>query len=167
MASADVLVDAFERVHEVVHHVVDGLTPEQLAMRIDGKSNSIAWLIWHLTRIQDDHIADAADLEQIWTSKGWNERFGLPFNDGETGYGMGDKQVAEVTVSSGELLTGYFDEVHQQTLDYVRRLPDSELTRIVDERFDPPVQLGVRLVSVISDDLQHAGQAAFVRGLLG
>jgi hypothetical protein len=167
MASADVLVDAFERVHEVVHHVVDGLTPEQLAMRIDGKSNSIAWLIWHLTRIQDDHIADAADLEQIWTSKGWNERFGLPFNDSETGYGMGDKQVAEVKVSSGELLTGYFDEVHQQTLDYVRRLPDSELTRIVDERFDPPVQLGVRLVSVISDDLQHAGQAAFVRGLLG
>jgi uncharacterized damage-inducible protein DinB len=166
MASADVLVDAFERVHEAVHEAVDGLSPEQLAMRLDGKANSIAWLIWHLTRVQDDHIAAAAGLPQIWTTKGWNERFGLPFDEHETGYGMGQKQVAAVTVSSGELLTGYFDEVHQQTLDYVRRLPDSELTRIVDERWDPPVQLGVRLVSVISDDLQHAGQAAFVRGLL-
>jgi Protein of unknown function (DUF664) len=166
MASADVLVDAFERVHEVVHHTVDGLSPERLATRVDGTSNSIAWLIWHLTRVQDDHIASAAGLEQVWTSKGWNARFGLPFDDSETGYGMRDAQVAAVTVSSGELLTGYYDEVHQQTLEYVRRLPDSELTRIVDERFDPPVQLGVRLVSVISDDLQHAGQAAFVRGLL-
>ncbi len=166
MASTDVLVDAFERVHEVVHHVVDGLTAEQLATRVDGRSNSIAWLIWHLTRIQDDHIADAAGLEQVWTSKGWNARFALPFHDRETGYGMGDAQVAAVRVSSGELLTGYYDAVHQQTLDYVRRLRDSDLTRIVDERFDPPVQLGVRLVSVISDDLQHAGQAAFVRGLI-
>jgi hypothetical protein len=164
MASADVLVDAFERVHEVVHHVVDGLSPEQLAVRLDDKSNSIAWLVWHLTRIQDDHIADAAGIAQIWTTKGWNERFGLPFKDSETGYAMGDAQVAEVRATA-ELLTGYFDEVHQQTLDYVRRLPDSELTRIVDKRWDPPVQLGVRLVSVISDDLQHAGQAAFIRGV--
>ena len=166
MASADVLVDAFERVHEVVHHVVDGLNPAQLEFRVDGTSNSIAWLIWHLARVQDDHIADAAGIPQVWTSKGWCERFGLPFEPGEIGYGMGSAQVSDVKVSSGELLTGYFDEVHQQTLDYVRRLPDSELTRIVDERWDPPVQLGVRLVSVISDDLQHAGQAAFVRGLL-
>jgi hypothetical protein len=166
MASADVLVDAFERVREVVHQVVDGLTPEQLTFRVDGESNSIGWLLWHLTRIQDDHIADVASLAQVWTAKGWYERFGLPFDAGETGYGMDHEQVSAVRVSAGELLTGYYDEVHQQTLEYLRRLPDSELTRVVDERWNPPVQLGVRLVSVISDDLQHAGQAAFIRGLL-
>ena len=32
--------------------------------------------------------------------------------------------------------------------------------------WDPPVTLGVQLVSVIADDLQHAGQAPFVRGIL-
>ncbi len=165
MASADVLVDAFERVHEVVHHTVDGLTPDQLATRVDGSSNSIAWLVWHLTRVEDDHIADAAGIDQVWTSKGWYDRFGLPFDQGETGYGMDDQQVDAVKATADQL-TGYFDAVLQQTLDYVRRLPDSELTRIVDDRWDPPVQLGVRLVSVISDCLQHAGQAAFVRGLV-
>ena len=45
-------------------------------------------------------------------------------------------------------------------------LTDADLPRVVDERWDPPVTLGVRLVSVISDCLQHAGQAAFVRGIL-
>jgi Protein of unknown function (DUF664) len=165
MASADVLVDAFDRVHEVVHHTVDGLTPDQLAARVDGTSNSIAWLIWHLARVEDDHIADAAGADQVWTSKGWYERFGLPFEPGEIGYGMDSGHVDAVKATADQL-TGYFDAVHQQTLDYVRRLPDAEMTRIVDDRWDPPVQLGVRLVSILSDCLQHAGQAAFVRGLV-
>ncbi len=165
MASADVLVDAFERVHDVVHQTVDGLNPDQLVTRLEGKANSIAWLVWHLARVEDDHIADAAGIEQIWTSKGWYDRFGLPFEPAELGYGMDHDQVDQVKATA-DLLTGYFDAVHQQTLEYVRQLPDSELTRIVDERWDPPVRLGVRLVSVISDCLQHAGQAAFVRGLV-
>jgi hypothetical protein len=166
MASADVLVDAFERVHEVVHHTVDGLRPDQLATRVDGASNSIAWLVWHLARVQDDHVADAAGIDQVWTSKGWYERFALPFEPGAHGYGMSEAEVSAVKATAEQLI-GYFDAVHQQTLDYVSGLQDSDLSRIVDERWDPPVTLSVRLVSVLSDCLQHAGQAAFVRGLLG
>jgi hypothetical protein len=74
--------------------------------------------------------------------------------------------VAAVRVESGELLVGYHDAVHQQTTRYLERLSDADLDRIVDRSWDPPVSLGVRLVSVIADDLQHAGQAAFVRGIL-
>ena len=70
-----------------------------------------------------------------------------------------------VQVASGDLLLGYHDAVHEQTIRYVERLTDADLSRIVDESWDPPVSLDVRLVSVISDDLQHAGQAAFVRGV--
>jgi hypothetical protein len=166
MTSAELLVDAFGRIRAVVHRVVDGLTPEQLAFRVDPEANSIAWLVWHLTRIQDDHLADPAGAEQVWTSKGWVERFGLPFDPRDTGYGHGPEEVAEVRVGSGELLTGYHDAVYQQTIRYVEGLEDTDLGRIVDRAWDPPVSLGVRLVSVIADDLQHAGQAAFVRGIL-
>jgi hypothetical protein len=166
MTSAGVQLEAFDRVRSPVHHVVKGLSPEQLSERVDGRSNSIAWLIWHLTRIQDDHLADAAGFEQVWTADGWSQRFGLPFGDSETGYGHSDDQVSAVTVSSGELLTGYYDAVHEQTVGYVETLKESDLPRIVDDSFDPPVELGVRLVSVISDDLQHVGQAALVRGLV-
>ena len=63
-------------------------------------------------------------------------------------------------VDSGELLVGYYDAVHEQTVRYVERLSDADLARIVDRSWDPPVTLGVRLVSVIADDLLHAGQAA-------
>ena len=131
----------------------------------DGQANSITWLIWHLTRIQDDHIADAAGTGQVWLDGGWAARFGLPLDPADTGYGHDDAAVAAVRVPSGELLTGYHDAVFEQTTRYVAGLADDDLDRVVDKRWDPPVTLGVRLVSVISDDLQHVGQAAYVRGL--
>lgn len=165
MTIADVLTDAFGRVRDEVHASVDGLTDEQLAYRIDGSANSIAWLVWHLTRIQDDHVCGVAGTEQAWTSDGWAKRFNLPFSDRATGYGDTSEDVIAVRVSA-ELLTAYYDAVHERTLRYVAGLTDADLPRIVDEGWDPPVTLGVRLVSVISDDLEHAGQAAFVRGIL-
>jgi uncharacterized damage-inducible protein DinB len=166
MTSTDLLTDAFERIREAVYQVVDGLTPEQLGYRIDKGANSIAWLVWHLTRIQDDHVADAAGAEQVWTSQGWVERFGLPFGPRDTGYGHRPADVAAVQVASGRLLVGYHDAVHRQTTGWVEGLVDADLARIVDRSWDPPVSLGVRLVSVIADDLQHAGQAALVRGVV-
>jgi uncharacterized damage-inducible protein DinB len=166
MTSAQLLTDAFERIRGVVHRAADGLTPDELAFRITDDANSVAWLLWHLTRIQDDHVAGVAGTPQVWTSQGWAERFGLPFDASETGYGHGREEVAAVRVESASLLTGYHDAVHDQTIEYVGGLTDDDLPRIVDRSWDPPVTLGARLVSVIADDLQHAGQAAFVRGVV-
>jgi uncharacterized damage-inducible protein DinB len=167
MTSADLLADAFGRIREDVHWAVEGLDPDQLAYRIVGQANSIAWLVWHLTRVQDDHIADAAQISQLWTAHGWAERFGLPFPPSDTGYGHASGEVDAVKVESGQLLTDYHDAVHAQTIKYVQGLKDADLDRIVDKRWDPPVTLGVRLISVIDDNTQHAGQAAFVRGIVG
>jgi uncharacterized damage-inducible protein DinB len=161
---AELLTDAFGRVQETVHEAVDGLSAAMLAARLDDDANSIAWLCWHLARVQDDHVADAFGVEQVWP--GFIERFGLPFGSGATGYGHSSAQVALVRIASGELLTSYHDAVHAQTVALVSAVTDADLSRVVDERWDPPVTLGVRLVSVISDGLQHAGQAAFVRGVL-
>jgi Protein of unknown function (DUF664) len=168
--TAELLTDAFGRIREVVHRAVDGLSPGQLAFRPESEANSIAWLVWHLTRIQDDHVADVARRGQVWTSdrdgQSWADRFGLPFAVSATGYGHGPEAVAAVQVKSGEVLTAYYDAVHEETIAYVRGLTDADLDRIVDRNWDPPVTLAVRLVSVISDDLQHAGQAAYLRGLI-
>ncbi len=166
MTSSDLLADAFGRIRGTVHQVVGGLSPQQLTFRPDEQANSIAWLIWHLTRVEDDHIAGAAQTSQVWMADGWAARFALPFDDTATGYGQPADAVAAVRVDSAELLTDYHDAVYTEAIRYVQRLSDADLGRIVDERWDPPVTLGVRLISVISDGLQHAGQAAYVRGLV-
>jgi len=164
MSVAELLVDGFGRIREVVHEVLDGLTLEDLTYRADEQANSIDWLIWHLTRVQDDHVATAAGVEQVWP-EGWMQRAGLPFAATEIGYGQDPVLVAEVRLPP-DLLVGYHDATYAQTISFVNGLRDADLSRIVDRAWDPPVTLGVRLVSVLSDDLQHAGQAAFIRGLI-
>jgi uncharacterized damage-inducible protein DinB len=164
--TSDVYLDAFSRIREVVFEVLDGLGPAQLAYREGSEANSIAWLVWHLTRIQDDHVCAVAGREQIWVAQGWAERFGLDLDVRDTGYGHNPDQVAAVKADA-ELLSDYHQAVYENTADYLNGLTSGDLDHIVDRRWDPPVTLGVRLMSVVADDLQHAGQAAFVRGLIG
>ncbi|POX58950.1 hypothetical protein C3492_35150 [Streptomyces sp. Ru62] len=166
MHAKDILIDGYGRIQEEVHAALDGLGPDELHHRPAAGANSIAWLVWHLTRVQDDHVADAFDLDQVWLAQGWEKRFGLDLPQHDIGYGHTPAKVAKVRVESADLLTGYYDAVHEQTLGCLRGLAAKDLERIVDERWDPPVSLGVRLVSVLSDDLQHVGQAAYLRGLL-
>jgi uncharacterized damage-inducible protein DinB len=166
MNTSELLIDAFGRIADAVHGACEDLDAADLAWRADPAANSIAWLVWHLARVQDDHVSAVAGREQVYTALGWYHRFGLPFPADAIGYGFTPEQVGLVQVASPDLLTGYYDAVHQATAEFVAGLSDSDLDRVVDSSWDPPVTLGVRLVSVANDDLQHAGQAAFLRGLV-
>jgi uncharacterized damage-inducible protein DinB len=163
--ATELLVDALGRVQETVHTVVEGMSRDQLTRRLEGEANPIAWLVWHLTRIQDDHIAGVAGSEQVWHTDGWVDRFGLPLGRDDDGFGHTSEQVSAVVVEA-DLLLGYHDAVHDRSVAYLRTVADEELSRIVDRSWDPPVTLAVRLVSVVNDCMQHVGQAAFVRGVL-
>lgn len=162
---ADLLRDGFGRLPELVHAAVDGLTDDDLAVRLDADANSVAWLVWHLARVQDDHVAAAFGSDELWEADGWRERFALPDDVTGIGYGHSPAQVGAVRASA-ELLTGYHDAVHARTLELVGTVTADDLDRVVDPDRDPPVTLGVRLVSVLQDVLEHVGQAAFVRGVL-
>jgi uncharacterized damage-inducible protein DinB len=172
MSGSDVLVEAFGRIPDAVSRAVDGLDAGQLAHRprlSDGPGaagNSIAWLIWHLTRVQDNHLADAAERDELWLTDGWAEKFGLGLPREDTGYGHSSGDVDKVQVGSGELLLDYHRAVHARSLTFIESLSETDLNRIIDTSWDPAVTLRVRLVSVIEDCLQHAGQAAYLRGLL-
>lgn len=160
----ELLHDHFGRIRELVQDTCQGLTEAVGTYRPDPDANTIDWLLWHAARVQDDHIAGLAGVEQAWTAGGWYERFGLPFDPAAHGYGQTSQEVSTVVVSA-DLLDGYHAAVHAATLAYVDRITVDELARIVDTRWDPPVTAAVRIVSVIGDCLQHLGQAAYVRGL--
>jgi len=156
MLSTELLVEAFGRIRGVVHSALKDASIEVLTFRADPEANTIAWLVWHLTRVQDDHIADLM-------AGGWVDRFKLPFEPSATGYSQSAADVAAVRPDP-ELLEGYYEAVHARTIDYLGTLTEPDFARIVDTSWDPPVTLAVRLVSILSDDLQHAGQASLLRG---
>jgi hypothetical protein len=160
----EILRDAFTRLIEHVDGITDDLGDDVSFYRPTPAANSIAWLIWHSARIQDAQIAQIAGIEQVWFSAGWVDRFALDLPRDAHGYGHTAAEVAKVRAPAG-LLAGYYHAVHKMTLEYIATVTDTELARIVDEDWDPPVTASVRLVSIIDDCAQHLGQAAYIRGM--
>lgn len=160
------LLEVYGRIPPLAEGAVDGLTAEQLATAPAPDANPIGWLVWHLTRVQDHHVAELMGAEQIWVTGDWAARCGLEPDPSNTGYGHRPEQVRSVRPDSPETLLGYLDAVHERTCGLLAGLSADDLDRVVDQRFDPPVTMGVRLVSIADDCMEHAGQAAYVRGLL-
>lgn len=165
MDVSELLVDGLGRVRDEIPAVLDGLDEAALTWRPGRDANTIGWIVWHLARVQDDHIAEVAGEGQAWLENGWEERFGLPFSPEAHGYGHTPEEVGQVRGVSAQLLAGYYADVVERSLAYVASLSPHDLDRIVDTRWDPPVTLGARLVSVVGEVYAHTGQAGYVRGL--
>lgn len=166
MDTRELLTDAFHRLPPLVRHHVAGADDHLLHARLDADANPLAWLLWHTIRVQDVQVADLAGREQVWTAEGWVDRFALPLEPDDHGYGHRREQVAGVRVVDPGLLVGYQDAVTAMIDDYLAEVDADELARVVDDRYDPPVTAGVRLVSILGDAWQHLGQAGYLRGLL-
>jgi hypothetical protein len=166
MDVAELLIETYGRIPPVARRAVEGLRTDQLTEPPGPGRNTIAWLVWHLARVQDAQVADVAGHDQLWTTGDWAERMGRAPDPSDTGYGYSAEEVLAVRPPDGRLLLDYLDAVADQTERYLGGLGPSDLDAVVDENWDPPVTLGVRLVSVADDCVQHAGQAAYVRGLL-
>lgn len=162
-----VLLELFGRVAPLAGHAVEGLTVGQLRKSPAPGTNSIGWLVWHLARVQDHHIAELLDTDQVWVSGEWAQGFGLEADPSNIGYGHSAEEVAAVKADGPQALLDYLDAVEARTRQMIQELTPVDLDRIVDRRWDPHVSLGVRLVSIADDSLQHVGQACYLRGLFG
>jgi hypothetical protein len=160
------LIELYGRIGPLARDAVEGIDAEGLTTAPVPGTNPIGWLVWHLARVQDHHVAEILESEQIWVSGDWAGRFGLDPDPSNTGYGHTADDVRSVRPVGPEALLDYLDEVGSRARTMIEGLSPADLDRIVDRRWDPPVTLGVRLVSIADDSLQHAGQAAYVRGLL-
>ena len=163
---ASLLLELYGRVPPLARAAVEGLDRRQLAASPLPGTNPIGWLIWHLTRVQDHHVAELLNAGQLWVGAGWALRFGLEPDPSNTGYGHAPDDVATIRPERPGLLLEYLEAVDARTRTMLRDFTSADLDRVVDRSWDPPVTLGVRLVSIADDSLQHVGQAAYVRGLL-
>lgn len=102
------------------------------------------------------------DGEQEWVDGNWAPRFGLEPDPWNMGYGHTPEQVASVRPSV-QVLLDYYDAVWARARTVLEGATTADLVRVVNENWDPPVTMGVRLVSIVDDDVQHAGQAWYLR----
>ena len=162
----DLLGDLFGRVDEHVDEILDGLDAADLTRQPGAGTNPIGWLLWHIARVEDAQIADLLGEDQLWASGTWAAGFGLDPDPSNHGYGHTPAEVAAVRPESTAAVREYAHAVRRRTDEFLATLTPADLDRIVDEAWDPPVTMGVRLISIVDDQIQHAGAAAYVKGLL-
>ena len=163
----ELITDGYGRVLEELEVALTGMTQADLDQQPHPDCNSMGWLAWHLTRVQDDHIADLMGEEQLWLKDGWYARFNRAPDAKDIGWGHSSEQVSAFRSPDVETLLAYHRAVLEQTKRYIATLSLADLDRELNEPwFQPLPTVGVRLVSIMSDDLQHAGQVAYLRGLL-
>lgn len=167
MDVAGVFLELYGRIPPLARQAVEGVELDRLTSPPSPGTNPIAWLVWHLSRVQDHHVSELLETDQLWVTGHWAGSFGLAPDASNTGYGHTAEEVALVRPHCAEALLDYLGAVHARTGAMLRDLRPPDLDRVVDRAWDLPVTLGVRLVSIADDCLQHAGQAAYARGLLG
>ena len=158
------IMDIYVRISQVLEKALEGLATDDLNKQPHPDCNSMGWLTWHLTRGQDRAIADLMGEEQLWIKDDWHARFNRPPDPKDTGFGHSLEDLGAFKSPDARTLLAYHHAVLERTKHYVSNLSANDLKRELNNPVFPTV--GVRLVGVISDNLQHAGQVAYVRGLL-
>jgi uncharacterized protein DUF664 len=166
MDVSSLFLELYGRIPPLARQAVDGTDAASLMRVVAPGTNPIGWLVWHAARVQDHHVAELLETEQLWIRDDRARHFGLEPDPGNTGYGHDPTDVAAVRPEGPDALLDYLDAVTSRTRELLVGVTPDALDRIVDRRWNPPVTLGVRLVSVADDSLQHLGQAAYLRGLL-
>ena len=144
-----------------------GLTAEELCWRPDPDCNPMGWLMWHLTRVQDNHLAAMRGEEHAWVTERWYERFGRSADPADRGRGHTSEQVAAFRAPDVETLVDYYRAVRAHADAFLDGLSEEQLERPVPNLSgDGTVPMRVRLEMALVDSLQHSGQIAYLRGLL-
>jgi hypothetical protein len=163
----ELIVDSYDRLPDLVEEALAGVRTTDLDWQPRPGTNPLGWTVWHLTRVQDAQIADLMGEADLWTRDGWHQKFGRPPDHDDSGYGHTAEQVRAFRSPSAKVQLDYLRAVTDRTKRYVASLTPAELDRELDESWqDSPPTVAVRIVSIVADCHQHAGEASYIRGLL-
>jgi hypothetical protein len=163
----ELIVDGYDRLPELMEEVLAGVRTADLDWPPRPGCNPLGWTVWHLTRVEDGQIADLMGEADLWTRDGWHRKFDRAPDHDDSGYGHTTAQVRAFRSPSAKVQLDYLRAVTDRTKQYLASLSPADLDRELDEAWQqPPPTVAVRIVSVLADCHQHAGEASYIRGLL-
>jgi len=163
----ELIVDAYDRLPELVEEALAGVGPADLDRPPQPGANPLGWTVWHLTRVQDGQIADLMEApdQDLWTRDGWHAKFNRRADHDDSGYGHSAAEVRTFRSPSAKVQLDYLRAVTRRTKDYLATLTPADLDRPLEPGPDPST-VAIRLVSIVTDCHWHAGEASYIRGLL-
>ncbi len=166
VSPVDPVILAMERNWEMIDGALEGLDEETMARQPTSECNSVAWILWHLTRVTDMFIhSRLRDLTQVWVSEGWHQKFGMPPDEEDRGVGWTAAQVAQWQPPSKEVQLAYYQAVKNHARDFLANITPEELERtIVMNPVPEPRTVAVCMGQMVWDTVAHGGQIGYLRG---
>jgi hypothetical protein len=159
--------DLVHRIAADLDAVLDGLEPAALDDAVAAHTNSIGWLLWHLTRSHDRNVSELRGTPQLWLAEGWHVRFGRAADPRDTGYGHTADQVTAFRSPAPEIIRGYHQAVVRLIDAYLAEASAVDPARVtVSPTLGDTRSVQSRLVGVLVEGLEHVGQAALLGGML-
>ena len=166
MSGIQTTVSAMERNWQMVTSAVAEVDEDTMATRPNADSNSMSWLIWHMTRVADRFIHfRLMEKPQIWTVDAWHEKFNMAADPDDFGMGWTNEQAAAWQAPLKKVLMDYFNTVNSAVAGYLRSLSEADLEREINWTAPTATMpVGEALSILVWDNIVHGGQVAYLRG---
>ncbi len=160
----DLVIMSLEENTGYVAQAVKELTQDELAWMPKPHSNSIAFLMWHLARVEDLWIQRLIQGgKDIYETDGWYKKFGTPAQDGGMGYDVAKLKAWPVPKLA--LLKEYAAAVRKNTIKFVKSLTEKQLEEVKDYHFFKNT-VGWALSHLVSEVGEHSGQIGYIKGMM-
>ncbi|MBI2329057.1 MAG: DinB family protein [Chloroflexi bacterium] len=162
MEAREVILRSLEQSQSYLTRALAGLTQEEAVWCPATESNSIAFIFWHMTRVEDFFVNRVIQRRDVlYEAEGWREKLGTPVQD--TGYGYTAEQLQAWPVPKLEVMRGYAKSVREKTLAFLKSVTPQRLSELA--RPDrPPDTVGAILTRITTEIALHVGQIAYLRG---
>jgi len=163
MEAKELILMSLEQSQGYLNKALDGLTQEEAAWRPNAECNSIAFILWHMTRVEDFFVNRVIQREnELYEAEGWREKLGTPPK--ETGYQYAAEQLQTWPVPQLEVLRGYASSVIEKTLAFLKSVPPQKLSEVPHPDRSPD-SIGATLGHISTEIALHVGQIAYLRGV--
>ena len=161
----EAIQSGLEEYLQALTRALEGLTPTEIRWQATPHTNHIAWLVWHMARVEDGWVSRLRRGPTVWQADGWAARFHMdPTGSGGAGHTMEEvRAMPEIPLPD---LMAYFDAVRAVTRQYLEQATDADLSREYP-RARGGVVTGSWIVGhILVEESQHTGQVALLRGMM-
>lgn len=163
MEAKEVIIKSLGQSRRFLLNALDELTQEEVAWSPNPECNSIAFILWHIARLEDVFINSVIQGErELYEKEGWREKLGTP--TGDTGTRYTEEMLRVWPVPEMEVLQGYADSVREKTLVFLESIPPEKLSEVPRPDRSPDT-MGALLGGLSTEIAMHVGQICYLRGV--